>query len=293
MTLEQLRIFLMVAERQHMTHAAGQLHLTQSSVSAAVAALEERHGVRLFNRVGRGIELTEAGRLFLPEARAVMERAAHATRLLKELSGTPSGQLTIHASQTVASYFLSSRLMDYHEHHVQVELSMRVGNTRQAAEAVLSGRADLAVVEGQVDEPMLSITKVGEDRLVLVAGLRHRWAEGQRLAPADLLETGWIHREQGSGTRAALEEELLRLGIAPADLQVVLELPSNEAVMAAVAAGTSAAVLSLRAVEVHVAQGLLILPDFPMPTRPFLLLRHRQRHVTRAMQAMMDLLGEG
>lgn len=293
MTLEQLRIFLAVAEQQHMTRAAERLHLTQSSVSAAIAALEERHGVKLFNRVGRGIELTDAGRLFLPEARSVLERAGDAARLLKDLSGAPAGQLSVHASQTVASYWLPSRLIRYHERHHQVELSMHVGNTRQASQAVLDGHAHLAVVEGRVDEPALSARKVGEDRLVLVVGRRHRWRHMQGLAPADLLETGWIHREEGSGTRAALEEELRRLGISPADLQVGLELPSNEAVIAAVEAGTSAAVLSLRAVEAHLAQGRLAMPDFPMPTRPFFLLLHRERHVTRAMKAMVDILAEG
>lgn len=293
MTLEQLRIFLAVAEQQHMTRAAEHLHLTQSSVSAAIAALEERHAVKLFNRVGRGIELTEAGRLFLPEARAVLERAADATRLLKDLSGAPAGHLSLYASQTVASYWLPAHLVRYHERYPQVELSMSVGNTRQAAEAVVEGRADLAVVEGRVDEPALVPRKVGEDRLVLVVGRRHRWAKGQGLEPGDLLETGWIHREKGSGTRAALEQELRRLGISPADLQTGLELPSNEAVIAAVEAGTSAAVLSLRAVEAHLAQGRLVMPDFPMPTRPFFLLLHRERHVTRAMKAMMEVLAEG
>ncbi|TRL35959.1 LysR family transcriptional regulator [Rhizobium straminoryzae] len=292
MTFEQLRIFLVVAEQQHMTRAAEHLHLTQSSVSAAIAALEERHAVKLFNRVGRGIELTEAGRLFLPEARAVLERAADATRLLKDLSGAPAGHLLLHASQTVASYWLPSRLMRYRERYPQVALSMSVGNTRAATDAVLAGQADLAVVEGRVDQPALSVTRVGEDRLVLVVGRRHRWTKGQGLSPADLLQTAWIHREQGSGTRAALEEELRRLGIAPAALDVALELPSNEAVIAAVEAGTSAAVLSFRAVEAHLAQGRLRMPDFPMPTRPFFLLLHRERHVTRAMRAMIEILGE-
>lgn len=293
MTLEQLRIFLAVAEQQHMTRAAEHLHLTQSSVSAAIAALEERHAVKLFNRVGRGIELTEAGRLFLPEARSVLERAADAARLLKDLSGAPAGHLSLYASQTVASYWLPAHLIRYHERYPQVELSMSVGNTSQAAEAVVEGRADLAVVEGRIDEPALVLRKVGEDRLVLVVGRRHRWAKGQGLEPRDLLETAWIHREKGSGTRAALEQELRRLGIAPSDLQMGLELPSNEAVIAAVEAGTSAAVLSLRAVEAHLAQGRLVMPDFPMPTRPFFLLLHRERHVTRAMKAMIEVLGEG
>jgi DNA-binding transcriptional LysR family regulator len=293
MTLEQLRIFLAVAVESHVTRAAEQLNLTQSTVSAAIAALEGRHGIKLFNRVGRGIELTEAGRLFLPQARAVLEKADEAARLLKDLSGAPSGTLSIHASQTVASYWLPSRLMVYRERHPPVVLAISVGNTRQAAEAVLAGRADLAVVEGRVDAPALSVTRVGEDRLVLVVGRRHRWAKGEGLAPTDLLTTSWIHREPGSGTRAGLEQELQRLGIAPAALQVALELPSNEAVIAAVEAGTGAAVLSFRAVEAHLAQGRLVMPDFPMPTRPFFLLRHRERHETRAMRAMVAVLGEG
>ena len=75
MTLEQLRIFIAVAERQHVTEAARALNLTQSATSAAIAALEERHNVRLFDRVGRGIMLTDLGRSFLPEARAVVAGA--------------------------------------------------------------------------------------------------------------------------------------------------------------------------------------------------------------------------
>ena len=78
MTLEQLRIFIAVAEREHVTQAARELNLTQSAVSAAVSALENRYAIKLFNRVGRRIELTQDGRLFLTEARAVMVRSAAA-----------------------------------------------------------------------------------------------------------------------------------------------------------------------------------------------------------------------
>jgi DNA-binding transcriptional LysR family regulator len=293
MTLEQLRIFLEVAERQHVTRAAEVLNLTQSSVSAAISALEARHAVRLFNRVGRGIELTEAGRLFLPEARNVLDQAAVAARLLVDLSGTASGSLRIHASQTVASYWLPQRLMRYHAQFSQVDLNLTVGNTQSAAQAVLAGRAELAVVEGDVGFDALTVTRVGEDQLVLVVGGRHAWADGQALSAADCLETSWIQREPGSGTRAAFEAEIRRLGLQPDDLQVVLDLPSNEAVIAAVEAGESAAVLSSRAVEAHVAQGRLRVANLPMPNRPFFLLRHCERHVTRAMRAMIDVLSEG
>ena len=75
MTLEQLRIFVAVAEKQHVTQAANELNLTQSATSAAIAALETRYGVKLFDRIGRGIALTQTGRDFLVEARAVLARA--------------------------------------------------------------------------------------------------------------------------------------------------------------------------------------------------------------------------
>ena len=104
MTLEQLRIFVGVAEREHMTRAAEALHITQSAVSAAIKTLEERHNVPLFHRIGRRIELTAAGRLFLVEARAVLGRAASAERTLAEFGGLERGTLTLVASQVALSF---------------------------------------------------------------------------------------------------------------------------------------------------------------------------------------------
>ena len=91
MTLEQLRIFVAVAERGHVTRAAEALGITQSAASAAIAALEARYGAHLFDRVGRGIELTETGRRFLPEARNVLDRAAAARSVLEDLSEVATG----------------------------------------------------------------------------------------------------------------------------------------------------------------------------------------------------------
>lgn len=292
MTLEQLRIFLEVAAREHVTRAAEALNLTQSAVSAAISALEARHAVILFNRVGRRIELTEAGRVFVPEAQAVLERARTAEHVLADLGGSASGILRVHASQTVASYWLPSRLVSYHERFPRVDLRLTVGNTQSSAEAVLSGATELAVVEGEVFLAGLKRRKVAEDRLVLVVGSRHPWADGRKIRSSDLLETNWIMRERGSGTRSAFEAQLVNLGIEPESLSVVLELPSNEAAIAAVEAWLSATVLSSRAALSHSFSGRLHVADFSMPLRQFSALYHAERHVTRALQAMLDLLNE-
>ena len=115
MTLDQLRIFVAVAERRHMTKAAAVLGMTQSAASAAVASLERRYGARLFNRVGRNIELSETGRRFLPEARAVLESCDRgASAVLDDFSDLTTGSVAIAASQTIANHWLPRRLTAYH-----------------------------------------------------------------------------------------------------------------------------------------------------------------------------------
>jgi DNA-binding MarR family transcriptional regulator len=111
MTLEHLRVFVAVAECQHVTRAAEALNIAQSAVSASIVALEGRHGAKLFNRVGRRIELTEAGALFLAEARAVLARAESAELVLSELGDLKRGVLSVHASQTIAGYWLPRHLV--------------------------------------------------------------------------------------------------------------------------------------------------------------------------------------
>jgi DNA-binding transcriptional LysR family regulator len=156
MTLEQLRIFVGVAEREHVTKAAEVLNVTQSAASGAIAALEARYGVPLFHRVGRGIQLTEAGRGFLEEARAVLGRAAHAETMLADYAGLARGSLRIVASQTIASYWLPAKLAAFHERHPQIAVELAIDNTEGAAAQVLSGAAELGFVEGEVDEPALA-----------------------------------------------------------------------------------------------------------------------------------------
>src|SRR5271167_5216874 len=106
MTLEQLRIFIAVAERQHVTRAAEALTLAQSAASHAIAALEARHDTKLFDRVGRRIELTEAGQAFLTQARYVLAQVEHAEFVLNEFGSLKRGTLKVQASQTIASYWL-------------------------------------------------------------------------------------------------------------------------------------------------------------------------------------------
>lgn len=282
MTLEQLRIFLAVAEREHVTRAAEALNLTQSAVSAAVRALEARHGIALFHRVGRHIELSEAGRMFRAEAEAVLARARAAELVLSELGGVARGTLAVQASQTVVSYWLPPLLVRFRALHPGVQVQVKAGNTTSVVQALMDGVAELGFVEGEVTEPALVQVPLTADQLIVVVGLEHPWAKQGPIAPERLRETAWIMREEGSGTRAAFE------ALSPG-LEVVLELPSNEAVLAAVEAGGGAAVVSERAAGPHLAAGLLARAGVELPPRSFKALRHRERHGSGAARALLDL----
>lgn len=277
MTLEQLAIFVAVAEREHLTQGASAVGLTPSAASAAVKALEAAYGVDLFDRVGRRIELTRAGRLFLAEARRTLASAKEAEGLLNELRGLRTGHLDIEASQTIANYWLPKRLLRLRALHPGISVGFRDGNTASVVRAVVSGRAEIGFIEGTIDEPALAARALHADELVIVM------ASGARdAAPARLDELQWVMRELGSGTRTEFEAALAVIGIDSAALPVALTLPTNEAVLSAVRGSSCAAALSRLVVAPFVASGELAVLDIKLAPRQFTILRHKERRLSAA-----------
>lgn len=289
MTLDQLRIFIAVAEREHLTRAAAALNLTPSAVSAAIHALEARYGVHLFDRVGRRIELSQNGRLFFKEAKSAQASAQLAERALTELGGLQRGTLAIQASQTLASYWLPPFLVAFGAAHPAIAVTLREGNSQSVATAVRDGLADIGFAEGALDDPALTLVEVASDRPVVVASPDHRLS-GRAASNADLIAATWILRERGSGTRSAFEAALDARGVDAARLNVLLELPTNEAVCVAVRASGHLTVVSDLVARPHVDAGRLVAVAVDLGARAFSLVRHKQRYCTRAAQAFLATL---
>lgn len=284
MTLEQLRIFIAVAEREHLTQAADVLNLTPSAVSSAIRVLEERYGIALFHRTGRRIELTETGHAFLPEAKATLARAESAQLFLTEIGGLKRGTLALAASQTAGGYWLPPLLMHFHTAYPAIDIRVASGNTEQVVASVLDGQAELGFVEGEIDHPALAQRIVARDRVAIVAPTGHPLA-GTSVGPDDLTQARWVLREPGSGTRSALTSVL-----AEDALDIALSLPSNEAVRSAVLAGEALTAVSEFVVRDDLAAGRLVRIAFDLPERAFRLLRHKERYRSRAARAFEALL---
>lgn len=289
MKLESLRIFVAVAEREHVTRAAAALHLTQSAVSHAIAQLEQECGLALFSRVGRRVELSGAGQLLLVEARALLARAQLVRQRLHDYAGLVSGELLLHASQTVAGYWLPERMNAFQQLHPAVRLKLAIHNTREVCRLIRGGEAGLGVVEGAVS-PDLSSEPVAEDQMWLVVSPQHPWAGLPAIRPEELVDSAWVLREPGSGTRMECEQALQTLGVDSASLPLSMEVASNEAVVSAVETGTAATIVSARVAASRVADGRLHHVPLSLPRREFKLVRHPEREATPAQAAFAAFL---
>lgn len=295
MTLDQLRTFVAVAEREHVTRAAEALDLTQSAVSAAVASLERELGAKLFSRIGRGIALTEAGLLLLGEARAILGRVQSATLAVRELSDLKRGRITLKASQTIANHFLPPKLVRFHAVYPGITLEVLSGNSAEVERAVANGEVELGLIEDELPvggKKILIAEKIAEDRLVIVASKSHQWARLQKLDGQELARASWVVREEGSGTRAILNRYLNSYGVDSGSLHIALELPSNEAVLAAVSAGNGVSILSESVCADGVKTGRIVQLAVDLEKRSFYAVQHADRYRSKAVTALLSLLRE-
>ena len=165
-----------------------------------------------------------------------------------------------------------------------------VGNTRQVAQSVTDGDADLGYIEGRIEDPLLRSGVVYEDQIVVVVRPDHPWGSGAPVIPTNLGQSAWIMREPGSGTRSALENILKQVGVNAATLQVALTLPSNEAVRSAVMAGQFATLVSRFVVKAHLEAGLLCQVNIALPARAFYSITRTARFQSKASQAFEEVV---
>lgn len=298
MTFEQLRIFLKVAEHEHVTRAAELLHLTQSAVSGAIQTLENNHQVKLFDRVGRGIRLTDEGRLLQEKAMSIIAAVQDAEATLNDICGLRTGELRLHASQTISSHWLPRHLMRFNSQHPGITITQKVANTEQCLDAVRNGECDLAYVEGAIDGLLTAVDHerieqrvVAEDQLLLVSSPMHPWALHQPEAiETHLTEKPWVMRERGSGTRSSFEAALRERGVDPDELPVAMEFTTNEAVCTAIQNSAAIGAVSKLVAAPLIESGRMVRLPFPPALRPFRQLRMSERHFSRAARAFCALL---
>lgn len=279
MTLRSLEVFLAVVESGSMRAAAEQLYISQPSVSGVVADLEEEFGVRLFERMGKRLYITQDGEQLAGYARRMLSLNGEISRQMRT-SGSRM-PLRIGASVTVGSCVMPQlvRQMEGTPPYVFV------GNTGVVEQKLLRNELDVALVEGRVKSEDLLVMPVIRDRLALICTADHPLSTRKSVRLADLSRERLIMREPESGTRQVLDLEFQRAGV---PMNVGWECTNSQAILNAVHMGHGVALLSPRLLRE--GDGLVAVPmDDDPAERWFSLVLHKDKYVREPLQAFLDL----
>jgi DNA-binding transcriptional LysR family regulator len=291
MNLYHLRVFLVVAEHEHITRASEELFLSQPAVTKIIQHLEQETHLELIERHGRRIVMTDAGRTLHGYARRIFALEREMEDALAGLRDAGVGEIYLAANTTMGVYLLPPVVAKFRERYPKVGLHITILNSHEIIEQTLNWEADFGLVEGDpaMLPPELFTEVFTQDELVLVVAPTHRWSDLNELSPAVLGEGALLLREKGSGIRESIEHVFNEHGV---PIQPLLTLPDNEAIKQMVMNGVGAAIVSALAVQRELASGdLLRIPITGIELRPSLsLVRRADKHLSRAAEAFCALL---
>src|SRR5262245_9933362 len=254
-TMRQLEAFLAVARAGSFRRAAERVHLSQPALSQHVGELERGLGARLFERRGRVVTLTEAGRILEDHALRVFATLASAQEAIADLAGGGRGSLVVGASTTPGLYLMPALMSAFEREQPRIVVDLRIANSRVIEEQVRANELDLGVVGGHGLAPGEECLAAGMlDELVLIVAPRHPWARRARLDPSVLARERLLMREDGSATRQVTERALQQGEV---KIGRTLVLGHTEAIKQAVIAGLGVAFVSIHAVRGELETGRL------------------------------------
>jgi len=289
-TWRQLRLFQALARTGSVTGAAEVEHVTQPTVSMQLRQLADAAGVPLYEPLGRGVRLTDAGERLARACEDVLARWADFEMELADLQGLKRGRLNVAVVSTAKS-FIPRLLGPFSQRYPDIDVHLEVANRDSIVRRLEQSLDDLVIMTTPPEHVAVEAEPLLDNPLVLVAASTHPLAERQGLSLRALAGERFILREPGSGTRISCERQFKAWNFSP---RVQMSLGSNEAIKQAVAGGFGLAVLSRHALDrdpAHEGLSVLDVKGFPIASRWYLV-RRRERQPTPVARAFLDFLRE-
>lgn len=278
-TLRQLRVFESAARHLSLTRAAEELHLTPPAVSIQVRQLEGHANAELFERVGRGLRLTEAGEEVLARAREILAHIRGAEEAIAGLGSLEQGLLDV-AVINAGDYFFPWLIAAFRERHPRIRVRLAVANRDELLAKLSAHEVDLAVMSHPPSHAEFSAEPFAPNPHVIVAAPAHPLARRRKVPLETIAREPLITREAGSATRLAMEQAFAESGVVP---RLEMEIASNETIKQSVAAGFGVGFLSAHAVRQELALGRLTVihvEGFPV-MRQWYVVHRRDRRLPR------------
>lgn len=253
--LRQLEIFCKIVESGSFSKAARELYLAQPTVSEHMANLESVLDLRLLDRKGKKIAVTPAGKLLYSQAIKILKMKKELLRTMNDFTSQAKGSLILAASSIPGSYVLPVLMTRFKKLYPESSITLKVLDTEEVIQAVRDGQYEIGVVGAKPKYGDIQSRILCTDQLVLIFNPEHPLAKRKSpLDPQMLSQVPFIIRERGSAQRELVEKSFAKLKVS---LNVIYEMGGNEAVKETVKYGEAAAILSSRAVEREVEEGLL------------------------------------
>jgi len=283
-----MKVFQVVAEQLNYTRAARELHLSQPAVSMQVKQLEDAVGLPLFEHAGKKIQLTEAGREIYQYARTLFQTFEEMEEVIAAMKGLGTGHLNIAVASTV-NYFAPRLLAAFSRDYPGIDLHLDVANRERLIGLLKANEIDIVLMGLPPEDIELEYEPFMENPLVVIAPPGHRLQHEKHIPARRLSEEVFLMREEGSGTRLAMERYFSEQSI---DITTGMQMTRNEAIKQAVRAGMGLGVVSTHTIELEVETGRLIVLDvegFPLKRHWYMVYRKGKR-LSPAARAFHDFV---
>jgi len=287
MNLNQLKIFYMAAKHGSLSAAAGALYITQPAVTKGIQRLQEHYEIKLFNRFGKKMALTDAGEVLYSIAESIFDMENQAEESLRDFQQRKKGFLRILSSESFGSYYLPFIINRFIQANPKIKISVDLLPTDLIVEKTAALANDIGFISYPVPHKKLYMREVLEDSYQIIVPPGHPLASKSVILPEDLERHPLIVHEKGSAPRVSTEDFIRRHNI---NVSIPLELSNNEAIKNAVEEGLGVAVITRRVVSKELKMGtLLAIPlSDPAMTRKFYLIHHKDKYISRPLQSLIE-----
>ena len=287
MNLNQLKIFYLATKKGNLSQAAKDLNITQPAVTKSIQRLQRFYDIKLLNRFGKKLVLTDAGLTLYHIAEKIFDLEVQAEEGIREFKKLKSGHIRIHASESFGAYYLPSIINPLSKAHPSVRISVSIFPTEQVFENVANLKNDIGFGSYPINHDKVVCREILEDKMVFIAAPDHFLVDKKRLTVMDLAGQSVIVHEKGSVPFQAVSHFIRKNKI---DIQTPLALSSNRAIIQAVADGLGIALVSRNVAREEILTGRIVILPFPGPPlmRKFYLIHHKDKYISEVLKRLID-----
>jgi len=293
MEVRELKTFCAVIEQGSFSKAGQAIHLSQSAVSLQIKALEEEFCTRLLDRLDRKVLPTPAGQILYHHSKSILNKIEEIKGELNVLSEQKlCGKITLGTGVTIGEGIMPKLLGDFKQKYPQVEITLRILDTSEITNQLLTHKLDMGIVGAEVNHKDLTIEKFTSDRLILIVSPSHPWNSKKDIRLENIFSVPMFVREEGSGTRMHIRSELKKRGYSESELNIVMELGSTGAIKQMVMANQGIAIVNYQGVKNELNSGMLV--EVPIKNfeihKEFYLILHRKITKSRPLEIFLQFL---